>query len=212
MTRRIAAELAGPSVTDPDWIVGLAESFAARYAAALDGWDAAGEVPAAWRAVFETICARRTSVVEDLVLPLAVHIIRDLPHSLLDVGLEASDGASRLGDFHAVNDVLGKTIEEIQEEVAGRYARYIRSLDRIGRGYDEILTNYGIRVSRGLAWYNAERLADPRSTEDAAASVERSPIVFRDEVMNPPVRSLRLFLRALRWVLAHLRRWPGEGG
>jgi hypothetical protein len=64
-------------------------------------------------------------------------------------------------------------------------------------------------VSRGLAWYNAQRLAESRSSDDAAASIERSPILFADEVMNPPVRSLRVFLRALRWALAHLRRWPG---
>lgn len=209
MTRRIAAELTSSSFSDPEWIVALAETFAARYAVALDAWDAGEELAPAWRDVFETICSRRTSVLEDLVLAMAAHIMRDLPHSLLDVGFETSDGSSRIADFHAVNDVLGTTIDEIQDEVGRRYARYFRSLDRIGRGYDEILTNYGVRVSRGLAWYNARRLADPRSSEDAVGSIERSPIVFAHEVMNPPLRSLRVFLRALRWCLGFLRRWPG---
>jgi Family of unknown function (DUF5995) len=209
MTRRIAAELTNSSFADPGWIVALAETFAARYAAALDAWDAGEELAPAWGDVFETICSRRTSVLEDLVLAMAAHIMRDLPHSLLDVGLEASDGSSRIADFHTINDVLGTTIDDIQDEVGRRYARYFRSLDRVGRGYDEMLTNYGVRVSRGLAWYNARRLADPRSSEDAVGSIERSPIVFAHEVMNPPLRSLRVFLRALRWCLGHLRRWPG---
>jgi hypothetical protein len=210
MTGRLGAELSQRPLTDPDWIVALAETFAGRYTAALDAWDAGGELPSAWRRVFETICSRRTSVVEDLVFAMAVHIMRDLPHALLDVGLEAPDGSSRISDFHALNDVLGSTIDEIQDEVSRRYGRYVRSLDRIGRGYDEILTNYGVRVSRGLAWYNGVRLADPRSTREAAASIERSPIVFTNEVMNPPVWSLRVFLRAIRWGLGYLRRWPRD--
>jgi hypothetical protein len=208
MTRRLAAEVSTSTLTEPAWVVALAETFAARYAAALDAWDAGEEPAPAWREVFEAIGSRRTSVLEDLVLAMAAHIMRDLPHSLLDAGLEAPDGSSRIGDFHAVNDVLGKAVDEIQDEVGRRYARYFRSLDRIGRGYDEILTNYGVRVSRGLAWYNARRLADPRSSEDAASSIERSPIVFAHGVMNPPLRSLRVLLRALRWCLGYLRRWP----
>jgi Family of unknown function (DUF5995) len=141
---------------------------------------------------------------------MAAHIMRDLPYPLLDVGLAASDGSSRVCDFHAIKEMMGDAIDEIQDEAAERYGRYVRSLDRIGRGYDELLTNYGVRVSRGLAWYNAVRLADGRSSKAAAASIERSPIVFTNDVMNPPVRSLRVLLRALRWGLGHLRRWPAE--
>jgi hypothetical protein len=210
MTDRLADALPTSDVQDPGWVTALAHEFAARYETALSNWDAGSGSSAAWRAVFATICARRTSVVEDLVFPMAAHIMRDLPHALVAVGFEGPEHASRIHDFHIVNAVMGDTIAEIQEEVSRRYARYVRWLDRIGRGYDEILTDYGVRLSRGMAWYNAVRLAHPLSATAAAASIERSPAVFVDKVMNPRLRSLQLALRLLRWLLAHLRRWPAE--
>jgi hypothetical protein len=212
MTRRIATDLPASGAADPDWVVDLAEAFAARYFHALDAYDARGEVPPAWQAVFGTICARRTSVVEDLVFAMTAHIVRDLPHALLDVGLAGPDGSTRIHDFHLVNDTMGHSVDDVQAEVSRRYGPYVRFLDRIGERYDEILTNYGIRMSRGLAWYNAVRLQDPLSSEAAAASVERSPKVVIDEVMRPPIWSLRIALRSLRWVVAHLRRWPSADG
>jgi hypothetical protein len=210
MTRRIEADLTEAGLGDPEWIVDIAERFAARYFAALDAYDRGAEPPPAWRTVFATICARRTSVVEDLLFGVYAHIVRDLPHTLVEVGLVDGEGRSRLPVHHAVTASVGDAIDEIQAAVANRYGPYIRSLDRIGGRYDEILTDYGIRLSRGMAWYNAERLADPRSAEAAAAALERSVQVFVDQIMNPPVWSLRAGLRLQRWVVAHLRRWPKE--
>ena len=142
------------------------------------------------------------------MLAMTAHIVRDLPHALLDVGLAAPDGTTRIHDFHLVNDTMGHSIDDVQGEVSRRYGPYVRFLDRLGERYDEILTNYGIRITRGLAWYNAMRIQDPLSGEAAAASVERSPQVVVEDVMRPPVWSLRIALRASRWVVAHLRRWP----
>jgi hypothetical protein len=208
MTRRIVAELPAGELDDAAWVVGLAETFAGRYFHALDAYDSGAEVPPAWTAVFTTICGRRTSVLEDLVFGVYAHIVRDLPHALVEVGLADRAGRSRIRDHHILTAIVASTIEDVQEEVAARYGPYVRSLDRIGKRYDEILTGYGIRLSRGMAWYNAMRLDDPRSADAAAAAVERSPRVFIDEVMNPPIWSLRVGLRASRWIVAHLRRWP----
>jgi hypothetical protein len=92
--------------------------------------------------------------------------------------------------------------------VSEHYGPYVRWLDHVGEGYDEILTNYGIRLSRGMAWYNALRLDDPRSAASAAAAVEASTRVFVAQVMNPPLLSARVVLRVARWLAALFRRWP----
>ena len=208
MTRRIAAELPTSDLDDPEWVVDLAEAFAAKYFSALDAYDRGGEPPEAWRAVFATIASRRTSVVEDLVFGVYAHIVRDLPHTLQEVGLVDGDGRSRLRDHHTVTAIVGRAIDDVQHAVSDRYAPYVRWLDHVGAGYDEILTNYGIRLSRGMAWYNALRLDDTRSAPSAAASVEESTRVFVAQVMSPPLLSARVFLRAARWLAALLRRWP----
>jgi uncharacterized protein DUF5995 len=211
MTTQIAKELPTDPSFDPGWTVSLAEAFAARYFTALDAWDSGHDVPAAWDKVFRAICDRRTSVVEDLVFAMTAHIVRDLPHALLDVGLRDSSGRPHIHDFQAVNDVLGHEIQPIVNSTSRRYGRYVKFLDRLGKPYDRILTNYGIRLSRGVAWYNAMRLEDAAEASDAAESIEQSPGVLVDQVVNPPVWSLRIVLRFVRWVLGFLRKWPRAG-
>ena len=208
MTRRIADELETAGLAEPDWVADVAEAFSARYFLALEAYDGGGDVPPAWRAVFETLGSRQTSVVEDLVFGVYAHIVRDLPHTLVDCGLTDREGRSRIRDHHIVTAVVGRAIDEIQDAVGIRYGPYIRPLDRIGKRYDEILTDYGVRLSRGMAWYNALRLADPSSANVVAASLERSTAVFVNHVMDPPFWSGRAGLRALRWLASHFRRWP----
>jgi hypothetical protein len=208
MTRRIATELPTSDLDDAQWVVELAEAFAAKYFSALDAHEQGGEPPPAWRAVFTTTSSRRTSVLEDLVFGVYAHIVRDLPHTLRELGLADATGRSRLRDHHTVTAIVGRAIDDVQAAVSERYGPYVRWLDRIGNRYDEILTDYGIRLSRGMAWYNALRLDDPRSAAAAAAAVEESPEVFVAQVMNPPLLSLRVFLRASRWLAGWFRRWP----
>jgi hypothetical protein len=203
MTRRLREELPGAELADPDWIVALAEAFGALYVGAVTAWDDdRASVPPGWRSVFETICPKRTSPVEDLVFAMGAHIIRDLPHALVQVGVTDPQGRSRIGDFHAINRIMGDTVDDMQSEIGERYAHYLRWLDRVGRAEDELLSNYGIHVSRGMAWYNATRLLDPSSSDRAAASIDKSPGDFVAEVMRQPL--LRLF----RLLVHSLRRWP----
>ena len=208
MTRRIADELPTAGLTEPEWVVDLAERFSERYFFALDAYESGGDVPPAWRAVFDTLATRRTSVVEDLLFGVYAHIVRDLPHTLVECGLAGADGRSRVGDHHVVTAIVGRAIDGIQDAVSTRYGPYALPLDQIGQRYDEILTDYGIRLSRGMAWYNALRLADASSADAAAASLERSTTVFVGQVMDPPLASARAGLRALRWLASYFRRWP----
>lgn len=203
MTERLAEAMPAAGLDDPDWVVALAEEFGGLYVAAVTGWDEDREsVPAGWQAVFGTICPRRTSPLEDLVFAMAAHIVRDLPHALTAVGLEDAAGRSHVRDFHTVNRIMGETINEMQSRIGKRYAPYLRWLDRVGRAHDELLSNYGILVSRGMAWYNATRLLDPASTQDAGRSVEKSPGDFVKQIMKQPL------LRLLRLLVHSLRRWP----
>jgi hypothetical protein len=206
MTERLEEGLRSADLDDPEWIVTLAETFGQLYVSAVTGWDEdPSRVPEGWRSVFETICPARTSPLEDLVFAMAAHIIRDLPHALIAVGLDDENAKTHIRDFHSINRIMGDTIDEMQSRIGKRYAPYLRWLDRVGRADDELLSNYGIRVSRGMAWYNAARLADPASSAAAAASIDKSPGDFIREIMRQPL------LRILRLLVHSLRRWPAAG-
>ncbi len=134
MTRRIAAELRTAALTDREWVVVLAERFGERYFIAVDAYDrGAPETPEAWRGVFATLATRRTSVAEDLLFGVYAHIVRDLPHTLVECGLADEAGRSRIADHHEVTAIVGRAIDEIQDVIARRYGPYVRPLDQVGR-------------------------------------------------------------------------------
>jgi hypothetical protein len=203
LTRTMANKLGEAKFRHPDWVVSLAERFADRYVAALDGWDVGHEpVPEAWKIVFETIRLSRTSVLEDLVLAMTAHIVHDLPISLVEVG------ESHIYDFHHMNDVLAIEIQPIADGVTARYEPFFRWIDHLERRHTLVLTNFGFRVSRGVAWYNANRLLDPVSHDAALESGTKSVLTLVGDVRRPPLWSLRLLFRGLRFIAAMFRIWP----
>jgi hypothetical protein len=228
MTRRLAEAFGKPATpldqpeadtVDWAWIALLASAFGRRYFVALDAVDALGAPdaveqqgtpPPAWAHVFGTLRDSRTSVLEELLFPMTVHIVRDLPHALIDIG-QNNDGLRHLAEFHHVNNLMEDAIDDVQALLLRRYGPFTGWLDHFAGGVDEILTDYGIRVSRAAAWYNASRIADPASTEDAIHSIERSPRILVEMVMNPPLWSMHILFRALRFVAALTRTWPRPG-
>ena len=209
ITRRLARELPHANYRDAEWIVELAEAFAGRYFDALDASAAGLPAGEAWDSVFDAIDRRHSSVLEDLVFSMTAHIVHDLPAALDEVGCEGIDG-SHIGDFHAVNQTMAEAIDEIETVIAKRYAPWVRQLDHLGRPYSRILSSYGIRMARGLAWYNADRLADPSCRADARASTARSVKTFVDDVLHPPAWTARTALRFGRFVVGLFRRWPSD--
>ena len=206
MTRRIAFDLSGQPAADADWIASLANAFSRRYFAAIEAYDRGELAEGAWRTIFDALENRRTSALEDLVFAMTGHIVHDLPLALGDVGPEPG----RIADFQYVNEMMKGTIEVVEREVARRYSPVLRWLDRLTEGYDQILTDYGIRMSRGLAWYNALRIADPRAREGALAAIEHSPELVVSNVLDPPKISMRILFRLLRLVVRLGRRWPRD--
>jgi uncharacterized protein DUF5995 len=209
ITRRLARGLPRAEYLDAEWIVELAEAFAALYLDALDASAAGSSAGEAWDAVFVAIDRRHSSVLEDLVFSMTAHIVHDLPAALEQVGREGTDG-SHVHDFHAVNRTMAEGIGEIETAIAKRYAPWVRHLDQLGRPYSRILSSYGIRMARGLAWYNADRLADPASHADARLSTARNVQELIDELLHPPAWTVRTALRLGRFVVGLFRRWPSD--
>jgi hypothetical protein len=208
MTRRIADEFEAAGFSDPDWIAVMVEAFSARFFAAQAAWDAREPVPEGWNYILKRLAEKRTSVLEELILGMTAHIVFDLPHAVIDAAGTAGL-AVRLGDYHRMNDILGLAIGPIQDAVCAKYAPYLNWLDTFIKKEDEILTNYGIRVSRGMAWYNAQRLLDPALAEAAEASIAKSPAAIAKDILDPPFFSA--VVRFLRWLSSFLRRWPPPG-
>jgi hypothetical protein len=208
MTRVLAASLPRADLADPSWVAQLALVFAEYYLRATREHDAGTLVRGAWSQVFKAGHEGRTSVLEDLVLGMTAHMVNDLPLALCDVGLINARGESRIGDYQALNEVLGWAIEDIQAEVGRRYDPLLRVLDQCAESYDEIITDLGLRVSRATAWYNAQRLLHASTRAATLAAIARSPEITMRELLDPPLISLRCAFRGARCVARASRRWP----
>jgi hypothetical protein len=204
ITHRIDESLDSIPLADPEWTVTLAEAFASRYFDAVSGYDQGNQASPAWQSVLDAIVRGNSSVLEDLIFPITAHIVHDLPLALAELGpIDA-----HLHDYDLMNDVLGKSIDLIRDRVTVRYSPGLRWLDRIEKRYDQIASDYGIRMSRGLAWYNAHRLLDPVCRADALAAIESSPQILVANVRHPPVRSIALLFTFVRSIARVWRRWP----
>lgn len=211
MCRVLANALPYAGFKDPVWVANLQLRFCGYYTHAIREYDG-GRLPkgSAWYTVFRASERGRTSVLEELVLGMTAHIVNDLPQALCEVGLTSDSGESRIIDYHVMNDILGQAIERIQLELERRYDPLLGVLDHLAQHNDEILTNYGIRLGRGTAWYNAQRLAEPRLREGTLAAIAKSPEVTMRELIDPPVYSVRFVLRLARRIGRIARRWPSD--
>lgn len=225
MTEALAdyVEASAADFDDARWIVRLAEAFAGRFVKAMDlidswpggqvGRDTDAEalalsgVPKPWADVYVAIRHNKSYVLEDMIFSMMAHISYDLPFALRQVGME-SGGASHVADYHRMNRVLGSRIDEIQDDVARRYSRALRSLDKLAGSYDEFFTNYGIRAARAVAWYNAQRISDPLGEADGIRSIESSTNAFIDSVRRPDIWWARVLVSIARFLIPARRRWP----
>lgn len=210
LSRRLASALEGPSFSEPAWVAELTTVFADYYFHASDAFDSGTLAPGVWKSAFEAGKAGHTTVLQDLVLGMTAHIVSDLPHALCDVGLRDATGRSRMPDYHHVNDVLAAAIEEVQSVISHRYDPLLGALDLLAGHGDEILTDYGLRLSRALAWYNAERLLAPKLRATTEASLERSTKLVVRDLVDPPWLSLRRVARGVGCVSRAARLWPAR--
>ena len=227
LTRSLEHALAvgQPSFRDPFWVADLASSLASEYFAAMDEIDnsipakasdrnsdgEAGElpdvIPRPWRDVYAASAGGHSYVLEDVLFAMMAHISYDLPIALRRMSARL-DVQAHIADYHLMNDVLGSAIDEIQDDLASRYCRGLADLDRLFTRQDELFTNYGIRVARGMAWFNFERLSDPLAAAAAERSIQASAGAFIAQVRAPDDWKLRIALQAARILIPARRQWP----
>ncbi|CAM5465262.1 DUF5995 family protein [Streptomyces narbonensis] len=217
-----------PAFSDPPWVAELCETLASAYFRAMDSIDAwlagrsggsTGElqpddlpdsIPRPWRDVFAASSFRHSYMLEDVLFSMMAHMSYDLPEALRHMATSTGD-RGRIADFHRMNELLASCIDVVQDDLSSRYLHGLSSLDRLFTRSDELLTNYGIRVARGLAWFNCDRLLDPDATEEASRSIGRSTAALISEIRSPGDWKLRSGLWILRRLIPDRRHWPTPG-
>jgi hypothetical protein len=164
VTERIAEILTdsgSPLFHDAETMADLDVRFANLWLAAYDADAAGGEVPPAWRALFEAREGRRVPV-QYAIAGMNSHIEHDLPVAVVDTcrarGLEPGDLHR---DYETVNDVLAQVESGIRRSF----------LDEVGRAIDDhlgpavhLVSAWKIDKARDLSWVTVETVWALRHT------------------------------------------------
>ena len=138
MTRRMKEAVEAAAFEDNAWMEKLDVCFANEFFDAVDAHEAgSAAVPRCWRFALDRAAGKKTLVLQDLLLGMNAHIIRDLAVALYKTGIGGAERSRRRADHERVNDVLGGMIDPIQDEVSANYSWLLRLLDR-GLRSDEV--------------------------------------------------------------------------
>ena len=182
MTDNMLAAVDAREFDDPAWVDHLINRFAGYYFDALAAYDDdPPRSPRVWQLAHSTCRESQVWPVQKLLLGVNAHINYDLVLTLDEMlgpeWAELTDiqRASRSRDYLLVNDVIGRTIDAVQDEVLAEAMPFMRTLDRLmGPGDELILSRLLIRW-RDRVWAYAVELveaADLEAREDVIRRME----------------------------------------
>jgi Family of unknown function (DUF5995) len=179
MTRNMLAAIDRQEFEDPTWVAALLRRFADYYFVALEEYEQDhAKAPMVWKIAHDATCDRRVMAVQELLLGVNAHINYDLVFALVDLlgpewdALSEDRRAARYADHSRVNDVIGRTIDDVQGQVLERDSRFLALIDNLLGPVDELLTSRLIAHWRDTVWHNAVRLLEAREAGERDRLIE----------------------------------------
>lgn len=188
---------------DPAWVEHLDVVFARRYLDAYVAHRAGRPTTAAWAHAFARAAEREHLVLQHLLLGMAAHILLDLGVATT-AAVDADHLARRQCDFRRVDAVLGRMLDDVQDDL-NRVSPAMAWLDRAGGRWDEAFARAAVVRWRATAWRRAGALArSPAGTHpERVARIDRATAAVARRLCPAPGP------RRPAW-LADVRRLEGE--
>lgn len=171
MTSNVLAAIQQQEFDDPVWVNRLLYHFADYYFAALEAYEHdPASAPAVWQRAHDVTRNSETAALQKLLLGVNAHINYDLVFTLVDLlrpewrNLSEPQRAARYADHCHVNDVIGRTIDAVQDQVLEPAIPVMDYIDKLLGPIDEMLISRLITQWRETVWLNAMSLL---STDDA---------------------------------------------
>ena len=163
VTREVGRELETDSFVDPAWVESYLVAFADLYRQALFRFETGDTEALAdpWQVAFESARQGDNLVAQDAVLGINAHVNYDLALALATVGVSPSRD-EKYADHCAVNAVLRRLVDEVQDRLADRYAPGLSDVDESLGRLDEALSFLALAEGRDAAWWAAVALSDSR--------------------------------------------------
>jgi hypothetical protein len=185
MTENMLAAVQAGDFEDVDWVARLLDNFAGYYFRALTAYDENHSMPpVVWQIAFEATHQPRIHVLQNLVLGVNAHITFDLVFALSEIlspewmSLSENQRRMRYRDHCHVNDIIARTIDQVQDQVIERFEPGFRVVDTLLGPLDEWITSLMISDWRDEVWERATRMAE------ASVEVDRQELEKRVEEIS----------------------------
>ena len=158
---------------DPVWVTCLLHHFAEYYFVALEDYEhGSAGTPAVWRLTFDTVRQRDVLVLQNLLLGINAHINYDLVLALVDLlesdweSLTPEHRQMRYEDHHHVNEIIGRTVDSVQDQVVERALPIMEFVDDLLGPVDEWIASRTIGHWREAVWNAAVQMLESSDEEE----------------------------------------------
>lgn len=180
MTRNMLAALDRCEFRDSVWVDRLLQRFAEYYFVALEAYEQdPAAAPRVWQLAHDATRAPNAWVLQKLMLGVNAHINYDLVLTLVELlapewsGLSEGTRAERYVDYCHVNEVIGRTIDAVQDQILERTMPAMDIIDRVLGPIDEMVISRLITRWRDEVWRYALRLLDARDASEQAQLIHQ---------------------------------------
>ncbi|MBI1297591.1 hypothetical protein GC175_21850 [bacterium] len=180
MTSNMFSAVETRQFDDPVWVHNLLHHFADYYFDALHLYEQdVSSAPLVWQFAHDAACSPGVSALQKLLLGINAHINYDLVLAVTDMltaewhDHTAVQRASRYNDHCHVNQIIGQSIDAVQDQVLGPAMPMMELFDRLLGPVDEILISRLITAWRENVWRNAAGLLDCNDPQARGGLVEQ---------------------------------------
>ena len=165
MTNNMLAAINQQEFSDTSWVDALLHHFIDYYFAALQAYESdPASAPPAWRLAHQAASDRDMDATRKLLVGVNAHINYDLVLAVVDLlrpewaRLSDSQRADRYADYCRVNDVMGRTIDAVQDQVLDPAMPLMAIVDELMGRVDEFMISQLLVHWRENVWRHAMRL------------------------------------------------------
>lgn len=186
MTRNMLAAIKRDEFHDPVWVGRLLVRFADYYFIALEAYEQdPAQAPAVWQVAHNASRDPRILALQKLLLGVNAHIKYDLVLTLVDLLQEEWPCAAedvrrqRYQDHCHVNEVIGATIDAVQDQVLEQAMPIMDVVDKLFGRMDEMIISRLITRWREEVWQDAVGMlaaGEAAEQEQIIRRVEKSAI------------------------------------
>lgn len=190
MSRNMIKAIADRRFADGPWVERLMQDFASYYFEALELYENHDpRTPAVWRQVHIAAQEKSLHVVQHLLLGVNAHINYDLPLALYDglqrewASMTETDRQIRKADHETVNQIIGETIDSVQDIVIEPRSPFMALVDRLMGRVDEWLLSKLITAWRADVWHITMDLlsADSPAQQEAIRQSQEKKVLETGE-------------------------------